>query len=126
MQSVPANLLSFWVTLLQAIQPGALVISNGIDAQAMQMTASPKLSTSQGSQAAANLNPQAAQEAHALANASETLKAQAQTLKVCHHDLSVNGCSLCKANFQTLLARCHASCVIASGNVKALAEILEV
>ena len=67
---------------LQAVQPGTLVISNGIDAQAMQMVASPKLGAAQNGQAGANMNPQAAQEAHALANASETLKAQAQTLKV--------------------------------------------
>ena len=58
------------------------MISNGLDAQAMQIVASPKLSAAQNGQAGANLNPQASQEAHALANASETLKAQAQTLKV--------------------------------------------
>ena len=50
----------------------------------MQSVASPKLA--QAGQATAqpssSMNPQAAQEAHALANASETLKAQAQTLKV--------------------------------------------
>ena len=48
----------------------------------MQMVASPKIATSQA-QSTSSLTPQAAQEAHALANASETLKAQAQTLKVC-------------------------------------------
>ena len=46
----------------------------------MQMqVASPKLATAQTT---SGMTPQAAQEAHALANASETLKAQAQTLKV--------------------------------------------
>ena len=70
---------------LQAAQPGALVISNGLEGHAMQSVASPKLA--QAAQAApqpssSGMNPQAAQEAHALANASETLKAQAQTLKV--------------------------------------------
>ena len=70
---------------LQAVQPGALVISNGLEGHSMQSVASPKLA--QAGQAAAqpsssSMNPQAAQEAHALANASETLKAQAQTLKV--------------------------------------------
>ena len=55
----------------------------------MQTVASPKLA--QAGQASAqpssssSMNPQAAQEAHALANASETLKAQAQTLKVSPH-----------------------------------------
>lgn len=51
----------------------------------MQSVASPKLAqTAQtaGQSGGSNMNPQAAQEAHALANASETLKAQAQTLKV--------------------------------------------
>ena len=51
----------------------------------MQSVASPKLAqTAQaaGQNSSGNMNPQAAQEAHALANASETLKAQAQTLKV--------------------------------------------
>jgi len=68
---------------LQAIQPGALVVhSNGGEPQAMQMVASPKIATSQA-QSTSSMTPQAAQEAHALANASETLKAQAQTLKVC-------------------------------------------
>ncbi|KAL0049652.1 hypothetical protein WJX82_006873 [Trebouxia sp. C0006] len=65
----------------QAIQPGALVVhSNGGEPQAMQMVASPKIATSQA-QSTSSMTPQAAQEAHALANASETLKAQAQTLK---------------------------------------------
>ena len=68
---------------LQAIQPGALVVhSNGGEPQAMQMVASPKIATSQA-QSTSSMTPQAAQAAHALANASETLKAQAQTLKVC-------------------------------------------
>ena len=68
---------------LQAIQPGALVVhSNSGEPQAMQMVASPKVATSQA-QSTSSMTPQAAQEAHALANASETLKAQAQTLKVC-------------------------------------------
>lgn len=69
---------------LQAVQPGALVISNGLEGHSMQSVASPKMA--QAGQATAqpssSMNPQAAQEAHALANASETLKAQAQTLKV--------------------------------------------
>ena len=73
---------------LQAVQPGALVISNGLEGHSMQSVASPKLA--QAGQATAqpsssSMNPQAAQEAHALANASETLKAQAQTLKVSLH-----------------------------------------
>lgn len=67
---------------LQGVQPGALVISNGLEGHAMQMVASPKLGSAQTGQAGTNMTPQAAQEAHALANASETLKAQAQTLKV--------------------------------------------
>lgn len=70
---------------LQGVQPGALVIANGLEGHSMQSVASPKLA--QAAQATAqtsssSMNPQAAQEAHALANASETLKAQAQTLKV--------------------------------------------
>lgn len=73
---------------LQAVQPGALVISNGLEGHSMQSVPSPKLA--QAGQATAqpsssSMNPQAAQEAHALANASETLKAQAQTLKVQLH-----------------------------------------
>lgn len=65
------------------MQPGALVIhSNAGEAQTMQMVASPKTGTSQA-QTTSSMTPQAAQEARDLANASETLKAQAQTLKVC-------------------------------------------
>lgn len=51
----------------------------------MQSVASPKLAQAAqaaGQSSGGSMNPQAAQEAHALANASETLKAQAQTLKV--------------------------------------------
>ena len=58
------------------------MISNGLEGHSMQMVASPKLATAQTGQATASMTPKAAHEAHALANASETLKAQAQTLKV--------------------------------------------
>ncbi len=86
---------SYTCCCLQAIQPGALVVhSNGGEPQAMQMVASPKIATSQA-QSTSSMTPQAAQEAHALANASETLKAQAQTLKVCIAPQQWTATSIC-------------------------------
>lgn len=61
-----------------ALQPGNALLHGSMMGGDTQMTASPKAPALPST----SLPPQAAHEAQALANASETLKAQAQTLKV--------------------------------------------
>lgn len=80
-----------------ALQPGNTLLHGSMMGGDTQMTASPKAPALPST----SLPPQAAHEAQALANASETLKAQAQTLKVgtssaavdwylAEHDMSVD------------------------------------
>ena len=64
---------------VECLQPGSIMLHGGTVSSDTQMVASPKAPALPST----SLPPQAAHEAQALANASETLKAQAQTLKVC-------------------------------------------
>lgn len=61
-----------------SVQPGNVLLHGSSVGADTQMAASPKAPALSST----SLPPQAAHEAQALANASETLKAQAQTLKV--------------------------------------------
>ena len=63
------------------LQPGSVLLHGAGVGADTQMTASPKAPALPST----SLPPQAAHEAQALANASENLKAQAQTLKVMLH-----------------------------------------